>query len=141
MNPLATAAGLPQQRGDFFAGFWRLADPKISLASMASMLLGACAAALDGPLAPGWLALTVAGIFFLEVAKNASGEVVDWDSGTDQAVAPEDRSPFSGGKLDFMVRGDRVLTIPNPHKADIGPELLAIVLRQAGITRKQWERV
>jgi 1,4-dihydroxy-2-naphthoate octaprenyltransferase len=108
MNPSATAAaGLPKPRGDFFAGFWRLADPKISLASMASMLLGACAAALDGPLAPGWLALTVAGIFFLEVAKNASGEVVDWDSGTDQAVAPEDRSPFSGGK---RVMVDRLLT-------------------------------
>lgn len=49
--------------------------------------------------------------------------------------------PFSGGKHEFMVRGDLVLTIPNPHKTDVGPELLAIVLRQAGITRKQWERV
>jgi predicted RNA binding protein YcfA (HicA-like mRNA interferase family) len=40
-----------------------------------------------------------------------------------------------------MVKGDMVLTVPNPHKSDIGPELLAIVLRQAGISRKQWERV
>jgi hypothetical protein len=40
-----------------------------------------------------------------------------------------------------MVRGDLVLTIPNPHKADIGPELIAIVLRQDGITRKEWESV
>ncbi len=79
-------------------GIWRLADPKISLASMASMLLGACAAVREGPLAWGWLALTVAGIFAIEVAKNASGEIFDFDSGTDLAVAPEDRSPFSGGK-------------------------------------------
>jgi 1,4-dihydroxy-2-naphthoate octaprenyltransferase len=82
----------------FGAGLWRLADPKISLASVASMALGAAAAAHDGPVAWGWLALTVAGIFFIEVAKNASGEVFDFDSGADLAVGREDRSPFSGGK-------------------------------------------
>lgn len=80
-------------------GIARLADPKISLASFASIFLGACAAwAVSGELHAGWLALTVLGIFALEVAKNASGEVFDWDSGVDRAVAPEDRSPFSGGK-------------------------------------------
>ena len=82
----------------FWAGLWRLADPKISLASMASLFLGACAAGREGPLSPLWLSLTVLGIFFLEVAKNASGELFDLDSGTDLAVAPEDRSLFSGGK-------------------------------------------
>jgi len=79
-------------------GLWRLSDPKISLASFAGMFLGACAAARDGALSWGWLALTVLGIFCIEIAKNASGEIFDFDSGTDQAVAPEDRSPFSGGK-------------------------------------------
>ncbi len=85
-------------RHSIAAGIWRLADPKISLASMASMFLGACAAERDGPLAPWLLAATVAGIFAIEVAKNASGEIFDFDSGTDLSVAPEDRSPFSGGK-------------------------------------------
>lgn len=85
-------------RLDFWAGFWRLADPKITLASMASLFLGTCFAFKDGPLSVGWLALTVLGIFFIEVAKNASGEIFDFDSGTDLAVADEDRSPFSGGK-------------------------------------------
>ena len=83
---------------NFCMGLWRLADPKISLASFAAMFLGACAAARDGALSWKWLALTVLGIFFIEIAKNASGEIVDFDSGTDRAVAPEDRSPFSGGK-------------------------------------------
>jgi 1,4-dihydroxy-2-naphthoate polyprenyltransferase len=83
---------------DLRAGIWRLADPKVTLASVASMFLGACAAAHDGPMAWGWLALTVLGVFFIEVAKNASGEVFDFDSGADLGVAPEDRSPFSGGK-------------------------------------------
>ena len=38
------------------------------------------------------------GIFAIEIAKNASGEIFDFDSGTDLAVSPRDRSPFSGGK-------------------------------------------
>tara|TARA_R110002072_G_scaffold19095_29_gene71063 strand:- start:1842 stop:2765 length:924 start_codon:yes stop_codon:yes gene_type:complete len=82
----------------FQRGVWRLADPKISLASFAGMFLASCFAAADGALHVGWLLLTVLGIFFVEVGKNASGEVVDFDSGTDLAVRPEDRSPFSGGK-------------------------------------------
>ncbi len=40
-----------------------------------------------------------------------------------------------------MVQGEVVLTIPNPHRGDIGLDLLALVLRQAGIGRKEWERV
>jgi predicted RNA binding protein YcfA (HicA-like mRNA interferase family) len=48
--------------------------------------------------------------------------------------------PFSGGKHQFMTRGDVVLTIPNPHRGDIGVGLLSVILRQAGITRKDWER-
>ena len=83
---------------NFWRGFWRLADPKISLASFAGMFLGACVAAADQSLAWGWLALTVLGVLCVEVAKNASGEVVDYDSGTDRAVEAVNRSPFSGGK-------------------------------------------
>lgn len=39
-----------------------------------------------------------------------------------------------------MTRGDVVLTIPNPHRGDIGVGLLSVILRQAGILRKDWER-
>jgi 1,4-dihydroxy-2-naphthoate polyprenyltransferase len=93
--------------GSVAAGVWRLADPKITLASVASMVLGTGAAAHDGPLAWGWLALTALGVFGVEVGKNASGELVDFDSGTDLAVAEGDRTPFSGGK---RVLVDRLLT-------------------------------
>jgi 1,4-dihydroxy-2-naphthoate octaprenyltransferase len=93
--------------GTFWTGFWRLADPKISLASFASIALGACLAATTRPLDWGWLALTILGIFALEIAKNASGEIVDFDSGADLAVASQDRSPFSGGK---RVLVDHLLT-------------------------------
>ena len=47
--------------------------------------------------------------------------------------------PYSGGKHEFMQRGTVVLTIPNPHGGDIGRGLLATILRQAGITRREWE--
>lgn len=94
-------------RRDFWRGVWRVADPKITLASAAAMLLGAAMAAHAGPIHWGWLALTVVGIFCVEAAKNASGEIFDWDSGADQAVAEEDRSPFSGGKRILV---DRLMT-------------------------------
>jgi hypothetical protein len=34
-----------------------------------------------------------------------------------------------------------VLTIPNPHRGDIGVGLLKLVLDQAGIARKEWEAI
>jgi hypothetical protein len=40
-----------------------------------------------------------------------------------------------------MVREDVVVTVPNPHGRDIAVELLSRVLRQAGVSRKQWESV
>jgi predicted RNA binding protein YcfA (HicA-like mRNA interferase family) len=49
--------------------------------------------------------------------------------------------PYSGGKHEFMQRSDLVLTIPNPHSSEIGRELLTRLLRQAGISREEWERV
>lgn len=86
------------QNSAYWQGVWRLADPKVSLASFAGMFMAACVAAADAGLHAGWLAATVLGIFCVEVAKNASGEVVDYDSGTDLSIADADRSPFSGGK-------------------------------------------
>jgi len=49
--------------------------------------------------------------------------------------------PYSCGKHPFMVKGDLTLTIPNPHRKDIGKELLARILRQAGISKEDWERL
>lgn len=89
---------LPYFGPRFWQGVYRVADPKITLASVASMALGLSLAAHDGPIRWGALAATVLGIFAIEAAKNASGELYDFDSGTDLRVAEEDRSPFSGGK-------------------------------------------
>jgi len=49
--------------------------------------------------------------------------------------------PYSGGKHQFMIRGDVTLRIPNPHQSDIGKELLARILRQGRIEREEWEKL
>lgn len=46
--------------------------------------------------------------------------------------------PFQGGKHPYMIRGDLVLTLPNPHKKEIGVDLIQRILRQAGISREEW---
>ncbi len=47
--------------------------------------------------------------------------------------------PYSGGKHQFMVKEQLVLRIPNPHRADIGESLLLRILKQAGVSRADWE--
>lgn len=91
----------------FSVGFWRLADPKISITSVASMAIGASLAARDGSFSWYWLGVMGLAMFCMEVAKNAWGDVYDYDSGTDLAVKPEDRTDFSGGK---RVLVDNILT-------------------------------
>jgi hypothetical protein len=49
--------------------------------------------------------------------------------------------PFSGGKHQFMVRGMITLRIPNPHRGDIGVVLLGRILRQASISKEEWEKL
>jgi predicted RNA binding protein YcfA (HicA-like mRNA interferase family) len=50
--------------------------------------------------------------------------------------------PYSGGRHDYMVGpGENRLSIPNPHGGDIDRGLLVRVLRQAGISREEWEEL
>jgi predicted RNA binding protein YcfA (HicA-like mRNA interferase family) len=49
--------------------------------------------------------------------------------------------PYSGGKHQFMLKGMIRLRLPNPHKRDVGKELLSRILRQAGIDKDRWERL
>lgn len=48
--------------------------------------------------------------------------------------------PFAGGKHPYMVRGNLVLAIPNPHRKEIGVDLLSRLLREGGISRQAWEK-
>ena len=50
--------------------------------------------------------------------------------------------PYSGGKHQFMIRGQLKIRIPNPHKAgEISDSLLREILRQAGIEKDDWDNV
>ena len=46
--------------------------------------------------------------------------------------------PYQEGKHPYMIKGSITLTIPNPHDKEISQDLLARLLRQAGITRTEW---
>ena len=49
--------------------------------------------------------------------------------------------PYSGGKHQFMLRGTIRLRLPNPHRRDVGRELLSRILKQAGIDKDSWENL
>lgn len=49
--------------------------------------------------------------------------------------------PYSGGKHQFLVKGNRTLHIPNPHTGDISEDLLTRILKQAGISKSDWEKL
>ncbi|MDD3621700.1 MAG: type II toxin-antitoxin system HicA family toxin [Methanofollis sp.] len=46
--------------------------------------------------------------------------------------------PYSGGKHPFMIKGDLVLTVPNPHNKEISVDLQVRILKQARISREEW---
>ena len=49
--------------------------------------------------------------------------------------------PFSGGKHQFLLKDQLRLALPNPHQTDIGINLLSRILRQAGISKKDWKQL
>jgi len=53
----------------------------------------------------------------------------------------EFQGPYSGGKHQFMIRGEITISIPNPHQTEIGRNYLARILRQAGISKEEWEKL
>ena len=49
--------------------------------------------------------------------------------------------PYSGGKHQFMVKEDLRIRISNPHKKDIGKNLLKLILKEAEISKETWEKL
>jgi predicted RNA binding protein YcfA (HicA-like mRNA interferase family) len=48
--------------------------------------------------------------------------------------------PFSGGKHQFMKKGQQKIRIPNPHKSgEVSISLVKEILRQAGISDSEWD--
>jgi 1,4-dihydroxy-2-naphthoate octaprenyltransferase len=93
---------------DLVTGLWRLADPKIMIASAVPFLAGLALAWDAAGSVNVSLAITAfLAIFFVEVGKNAVNDLADYRSGADLAVLESERTPFSGGK---RVLVDELLT-------------------------------
>jgi predicted RNA binding protein YcfA (HicA-like mRNA interferase family) len=48
--------------------------------------------------------------------------------------------PKQGGKHPYMERGEETLTLPGEHRRDIGPGLQTEIIRQARISKHDWEK-
>ncbi|MCX6023362.1 MAG: type II toxin-antitoxin system HicA family toxin [Chloroflexi bacterium] len=51
------------------------------------------------------------------------------------------QGPYPRGSHEFLMHGSVHLMLPNPHGSVIGRGLLGRILRQAGMTREEWERL
>ncbi len=49
--------------------------------------------------------------------------------------------PFNGTRHRSMRRGTLTIRVPNPHAGDISTGLLRRLLKEAGLTRGDWERL
>ena len=49
--------------------------------------------------------------------------------------------PYTGGRHEFLVKEQLRLILPNPHQGEISKDLLARILRQANLTREEWEKL
>lgn len=47
--------------------------------------------------------------------------------------------PYPGGRHEFLLRHNRRLILPNPHRGDISVDLLIRLLKQANVSRDEWE--
>lgn len=86
-----------------WSGFWQLADPKIWIASTVPMLIAtALAYNKEKSVDWSWVLLALAGIYLIEIGKNAVNEFVDYWTGVDRYVTADKRTPFSGGKKTIL---------------------------------------
>jgi len=49
--------------------------------------------------------------------------------------------PYAGGNHQYMMKGKRKLWLPNPHSKDLSAPFLQKILKQAGISREEWEQL
>jgi predicted RNA binding protein YcfA (HicA-like mRNA interferase family) len=49
--------------------------------------------------------------------------------------------PFPASGHALMQRGTITVRVPNPHRGDLSVNLLVRILRQAGVSREEWERL
>ena len=72
--------------------------------------------------------------------QKTAGRASEMDSPLRKFRALGYSGPFSGGKHQFMKKGQKKIRIPNPHgSGDIHISLVKEILRQAGISNDEWD--
>ncbi|NLZ93103.1 MAG: prenyltransferase [Firmicutes bacterium] len=90
----------------FWKSFWLLADPKFWIASTVPMLVGtALAYGMTGKFDLYWFIVSIIGLYCIEIGKMAVNDLVDFYTGVDFAVLPQNITPFSGGRNRVLVKG------------------------------------
>lgn len=49
--------------------------------------------------------------------------------------------PYAGGRHGIMENGNQTITLPNPHRSDIGKDFLVRILKQAKVDIETWEQL
>lgn len=66
---------------------------------------------------------------------------IAWSAFIRKMKACDFSGPFQGGRHPFMIKGNLSVTIPNPHHGDISVDLLSRILKQAIISRDEWNDI
>lgn len=91
-------------------GLWMLGNLKIWVASAIPMAVGgALSYGLTKRFSLYWFIASFVGICLIEMGKHAINELIDYVTGVDLFVAPDKRTPFSGGRRTIV---DGILTVP-----------------------------
>ena len=61
---------------------------------------------------------------------------VSWEDLVRKLRKQSFEGPYWGGKHPYMVKGDLVLTIPNPHRREISVNLLSLILSRPGYQKE-----
>lgn len=46
--------------------------------------------------------------------------------------------PFSGGRHQYFIKGNRKIFIPNPHRKDIGVKILKRIINDIGLSEEEF---
>lgn len=119
----------------FWEGFIQLADPKIWVASTVPMILGAAYTIGQGQsFSLLWFVVALIAVYLIEIGKNGVNEYVDYHSGVDLYVTPDNRTPFSGGKKTLI---DKKLTIREVYWISVVTLALGFIVGLSIVTFKE----
>ena len=51
------------------------------------------------------------------------------------------KGPIPGGKHDCMIKDNIRITIPNPHRGDIGVKLVKKIMKHANLREDEWDKL